>query len=111
MAEEPLIPLSAVTWIGEGLSARAPNACSPPPRARSLPGTTTAASPKSANPGAKLSGRHRAFWRCHAADARLPARQFGVRQFGPGGGAWRLDRDWRLFPHLFEADGELLRVC
>jgi sugar lactone lactonase YvrE len=24
---------------------------------------------------------------------------------------WRLDRDWRLWPHLFEADGEALRVC
>ena len=38
-------------------------------------------------------------------------REFLIANLGPGGGVWRLDREWRLFPHLFEADGELLRVC
>jgi hypothetical protein len=41
----------------------------------------------------------------------LPTREFLIANLGPGGGVWRLDRDWRLFPHLFEADSELLRVC
>jgi hypothetical protein len=41
----------------------------------------------------------------------LPNREFLLANLGPGGGVWRLDRDWRLWPWLLEAEGELLRVC
>ena len=107
MLEEALIPLAAVTWIGEGLkrpecvltTAKGEVFAGRPPR-RHRRGRQAEADIVGAPPGFLPNGV-----------AMTRDREFLIANLGPGGGVWRLDRDWRLFPHLFEADGELLRVC
>lgn len=107
MSETPLIPLSAVTWIGEGL--KRPECVLTTANGEVFVGDHHAGIAEIGKPKRDIVGAPPGF--LPNGVAMLPDRQFLIANLGPGGGVWRLDRDWRLFPHLLEADGELLRVC
>jgi sugar lactone lactonase YvrE len=107
MTETPLIPLAAVTWIGEGL--RRPECVLTTAKGELFAGDHHAGIVEVGKPKRDIVGAPPGFLPNGVAMTR--DREFLIANLGPGGGVWRLDRDWRLFPHLFEADGELLRVC
>ncbi|HXE69705.1 MAG TPA: SMP-30/gluconolactonase/LRE family protein [Hyphomicrobiaceae bacterium] len=107
MAEEPLLPLSAVSWIGEDL--KRPECVLTTAKGEVFAGDHHAGIAEIGKPRRKIIGAPPGF--LPNGVAMLPTREFLIANLGPGGGVWRLDRDWRLFPHLFEADSELLRVC
>jgi sugar lactone lactonase YvrE len=107
MAEQALIQLSAVTWIGEGL--KRPECVLTTARGEIFAGDHEAGVVAIGEPRRTIVGAPPGF--LPNGIAMTPNREFLIANLGPGGGVWRLDRDWRLFPHLFEADGELLRVC
>ena len=105
-AEEPLIPLSAVTWIGEHL--KRPECVLTTAKGEVFAGDHAGIA-EIGKPRRQIEGAPPGF--LPNGVAMLPTRAFLLANLGRGGGVWRLGRDWRLFPHLFEADGELLRVC
>lgn len=107
MAEQALIPLSAIVWVGEGLSR--PECVLTTARGELFAGDHHAGIVEVGSPKRTIIGAPPGFLPNGVAMTR--AREFLIANLGPGGGVWRLDREWRLFPHLFEADGELLRVC
>jgi len=107
MSEHPLTPLTAVTWIGEGL--KRPECVLTTVKGELFAGDHHAGIVEVGKPKRTIVGAPPGFLPNGVAMTR--DREFLIANLGPGGGVWRLDRDWRLFPHLFEADGELLRVC
>ena len=107
MPETPLIPLSAVTWIGEGL--KRPECVLTTAKGEVFVGDHHSGIAEIGKPKRDIVGAPPGF--LPNGVAMLPDRNFLIANLGPGGGVWRLDRDWRLWPHIFEADGELLRVC
>ena len=107
MTETPLIPLAAVTWIGEGL--KRPECVLTTAKGELFAGDHHAGIVEVGKPKRTIVGAPPGFLPNGVAMTR--EREFLIANLGPGGGVWRLDREWRLFPHLFEADGELLRVC
>ena len=107
MAEAPLIPLSAVTWVGEGL--KRPECVLTTAKGELFATDHDAGIVEVCKPKRTIVGAPPGFLPNGIALTR--DREFLIANLGPGGGVWRLDRDWRLFPHLLEADGELLRVC
>lgn len=107
MAETPLIPLSAITWIGEGL--KRPECVLTTAKGELFCGDHHSGIAEIGKPKRDIIGAPPGFMPNGVAMTRN--REFLIANLGPGGGVWRLDKDWRLFPHLFEADGELLRVC
>lgn len=107
MTETPLVPLSAVTWIGEGL--KRPECVLTTAKGEVFVGDHHSGIAEIGKPKRDIVGAPPGF--LPNGVAMLPDRSFLIANLGPGGGVWRLDRDWRLWPHLFEADGELLRVC
>jgi sugar lactone lactonase YvrE len=107
MSEEPLIPLTAVTWVGEGL--RRPECVLTTAKGELFAGDRHSGIVEVGKPKRTIVGAPPGFLPNGVAMTR--SREFLIANLGPGGGVWRLDRNWRLFPHLFEADGELLRVC
>ncbi|MDX2156137.1 MAG: SMP-30/gluconolactonase/LRE family protein [Hyphomicrobiaceae bacterium] len=106
-AETPLIPLSAIAWIGEGLAR--PECVLTTAKGEVFVGDHHAGIAEIGKPKRHVVGAPPGFLPNGVAMTR--DREFLIANLGPPGGVWRLDRDWRLFPHLFEADGELLRVC
>ena len=107
MSETALIPLAAVTWIGEGL--KRPECVLTTAKGEVFAGDHHSGIVEIGKPKRDITGAPPGF--LPNGVAMLPDRQFLIANLGPGGGVWRLDREWRLFPHIFEADGELLRVC
>ena len=107
MPEKPLIPLSAVIWVGNGLAR--PECVLTTAKGELFVGDHHSGIAEVGKPKREIVGAPPGFM--PNGVAMLPDRQFLLANLGPGGGVWRLDRDWRLFPHLLEADGELLRVC
>ena len=107
MSEVALIPLSAVTWVGKGL--KRPECVLTTAKGELFAGDHHSGIVEIGKPKRDIVGAPPGFLPNGVAMTR--AREFLIANLGPGGGVWRLDRDWRLFPHLFEADGELLRVC
>ncbi len=107
MAETPLIPLTAITWVGEGL--KRPECVLTTAKGEVFAGDHHSGIVEVGKPKHEITGAPPGF--LPNGVAMTKARAFLIANLGPGGGVWRLDRDWRLFPHLFEADGELLRVC
>ncbi len=107
MTEKPLIPLSAVTWVGEGLAR--PECVLTTAKGEVFAGDHHSGISLIGAPTRTIVGAPPGF--LPNGVAMRSDRQFLIANLGPGGGVWRLDRDWRLFPHLFEADDELLRVC
>jgi hypothetical protein len=107
MTETPLIPLAAVTWIGEGLTR--PECVLTTAKGELFAGDHHSGVVEVGKPRRDIVGAPPGFLPNGVAMTRQ--REFLIANLGPGGGVWRLDREWRLFPHLFEADGELLRVC
>ncbi len=107
MSETPLIPLSAITWIGEGL--KRPECVLTTAKGEVFCGDHHSGIAEIGKPKRDIIGAPSGFMPNGVAMTK--SREFLIANLGPGGGVWRLDRDWRLFPHLFEADGELLRVC
>lgn len=107
MIETPLVPLSAVTWIGEGL--KRPECVLTTAKGEVFAGDHHSGIAEIGKPKRDIDGAPPGF--LPNGVAMRSDRQFLLANLGPGGGVWRLDRNWRLFPHLFEADGELLRVC
>ena len=107
MTETPLIPLAAVTWIGEGL--KRPECVLTTAKGELFAGDHHSGIVEVGKPKRDIVGAPPGFLPNGVAMTR--EREFLIANLGPGGGVWRLDREWRLFPHLFEADGELLRVC
>jgi|LNFM01.1.fsa_nt_gb sugar lactone lactonase YvrE len=106
-AETPLIPLSAVSWVGEGL--KRPECVLTTAKGEVFAGDHHSGIAEIGKPKREMIGAPPGFIPNGVAMTR--DREFLLANLGPGGGVWRLDREWRLFPHLFEADGELLRVC
>jgi sugar lactone lactonase YvrE len=107
MPESPLVPLSAVTWVGSGLAR--PECVLTTAKGELFCGDHHSGIVEVGKPKRDIVGAPPGFM--PNGVAMLPDRQFLLANLGPGGGVWRLDRDWRLWPHLFEADGEALRVC
>ena len=107
MPEQPLVPLTAVTWIGEGL--KRPECVLTTAKGELFAGDHHSGIVEVGKPKRAIVGAPPGFLPNGVAMTRN--REFLIANLGPGGGVWRLDHDWRLFPHLFEADGELLRVC
>ena len=107
MAEMPLIPLSAVSWIGEGL--KRPECVLTTAKGEVFVGDHHSGIAEIGKPKRDIIGAPPGF--LPNGVAMMSDRNFLIANLGPGGGVWRLDRDWRLWPHVFEADGELLRVC
>ncbi|MEZ5853339.1 MAG: SMP-30/gluconolactonase/LRE family protein [Hyphomicrobiaceae bacterium] len=106
-AETPLIPLSDVTWIGEGLSR--PECVLTTAKGEVFVGDHHAGIVEIGKAKRDMIGAPPGF--VPNGVAMTKNREFLIANLGPGGGVWRLDKDWRLFPHLFEADGEHFRVC
>jgi sugar lactone lactonase YvrE len=107
MSELPLIPLSAITWVGEGL--RRPECVLTTAKGEVFAGDHHCGIAEIGKPKRDITGAPPGFLPNGVAMRR--DRNFLLANLGPGGGVWRLDGEWRLFPHLLEADGELLRVC
>ena len=107
MPETPLVPLSAISWIGHGL--RRPECVLTTARGEVFCGDHHSGIAEVGRAKRDIVGAPPGFM--PNGVAMLPDRQFLIANLGPGGGVWRLDHDWRLYPHLLEADGELLRVC
>jgi hypothetical protein len=107
MPEKPLIALTAVSWIGEGL--KRPECVLTTLKGELFAGDHYSGIVEVGQPKRALVGAPPGFLPNGVAMTR--DREFLIANLGPGGGVWRLNRDWRLFPHLFEVDGELLRVC
>ena len=107
MSETPLIPLSAVSWVGAGL--KRPECVLTTVKGEVFAGDHHSGIAEIGKPKRDIVGAPPGF--LPNGVAMRSDRQFLLANLGPGGGVWRLDRDWRLYPHLFEADGELLRVC
>ena len=107
MSEQPLVPLTDVAWVGEGL--KRPECVLTTVKGELFAGDHHAGIVEVGKPKRTIVGAPPGFLPNGVAMTR--DREFLIANLGPGGGVWRLDRDWRLFPHLFEADGELLRVC
>ncbi|MGE0699306.1 MAG: SMP-30/gluconolactonase/LRE family protein [Hyphomicrobiaceae bacterium] len=105
--ETPLVPLSAITWIGEGLAR--PECVLTTAKGEVFVGDHHAGIAEIGKAKRHIVGAPPGFLPNGVAMTR--GREFLIANLGPGGGVWRLDGDWRLFPHLLEADGELLRVC
>lgn len=98
MAEEPLVPLSAMTWISEGL--KRPECVHTTTKGEVSAGDHHAGIAEIGKPRRKMIGCATglsAQWRC-----QLPTREVLIANLGPGGGVWRLDRDWRLYPASFQ---------
>ena len=107
MTETPLVPLSAITWVGEGLAR--PECVLTTAKGELFVGDHHSGIAEIGKPKRALVGAPPGFIPNGVAMTRN--REFLIANLGPGGGVWRLDKEWRLFPHLFEVDGELLRVC
>lgn len=107
MSETPLIPLSAVTWVGENLAR--PECVLTTAKGEVFVGDHHSGIAEIGKPKRQIVGAPPGFLPNGVAMTR--DREFLIANLGPPGGVWRLDKDWRLFPHVFEADGELLRVC
>ena len=107
MAETPLIPLSAVTWVGSGLAR--PECVLTTAKGEVFVGDHHSGIAEIGKPKRDIVGAPPGF--LPNGVAMRSDRQFLLANLGPGGGVWRLDHDWRLYPHLLEADGEMLRVC
>ena len=105
--EQPLIPLAAITWVGDGL--KRPECVLTTAKGELFAGDHHSGIAEVGKPKRDIAGAPPGF--LPNGVAMTKNREFLIANLGPGGGVWRLDRDWRLFPHLFEADGELLRVC
>jgi len=102
-----LVPLSDLTFVGSGLAR--PECVITTAKGELFAGDHHAGIVEVGKPKREIVGAPPGF--LPNGVTMLPDRQFLLANLGPGGGVWRLDRDWRLWPHLFEADGELLRVC
>jgi hypothetical protein len=107
MSNEPLIPLSAVTWTGEGL--KRPECVLTTAKGEIFVGDHHSGITEIGKPRRDIVGAPPGF--LPNGVTMLPNREFLLANLGPGGGVWRLDKEWRLWPWLFEAEGELLRVC
>ena len=97
MAEEPLLPLSAVSWIGEDL--KRPECVLTTAKGEVFAGDHHAGIAEIGKPRRKIIGAPPGF--LPNGVAMLPTREFLIANLGPGGGVWRLDRDWRLYPASF----------
>lgn len=106
-SETPLIPLAAVTWVGDGLAR--PECVLTTAKGEVFVGDHHSGIAEVGKSKRDIVGAPPGFM--PNGVAMTSKREFLIANLGPGGGVWRLDKDWRLFPHLFEADGELLRVC
>ena len=107
MSENSLIPLDAITWIGADL--KRPECVLTTAKGEVFAGDHHSGIAEIGKPKRDIVGAPPGFM--PNGVAMTQAREFLIANLGPGGGVWRLDRDWRLFPHLFEADGEPFRVC
>jgi CubicO group peptidase (beta-lactamase class C family) len=107
MAATALVPLSEITFVGSGLVR--PECVLTTSKGEIFAGDHAAGIVEIGKAKRTISGAPPGF--LPNGVTMLPDRQFLLANLGPGGGVWRLDHDWRLWPHLFEADGELLRVC
>lgn len=107
MPEQPLVPLSAVGWVGSGLAR--PECVLTTAKGELFCGDHHAGIVEVGKAKRDIVGAPPGFM--PNGVAMRADRQFLLANLGPGGGVWRLDRDWRLWPHLLEADGEPLRVC
>lgn len=107
MTETPLVPMSAVNWVGEGL--KRPECVLTTAKGEVFAGDHHSGIAEIGKPKRDIVGAPPGF--LPNGVAMRSDRQFLLANLGPGGGVWRLDQDWRLYPHRFEADGELLRVC
>ena len=107
MSEQPLIPLTAITRIGEGL--KRPECVLTTAKGELFVGDHDSGIVEVGKQKQNIIGAPPGFLPNGIAMTRN--REFLIANLGPGGGVWRLDHEWRLFPHLFEVDGELLRVC
>ncbi len=106
-AETPLIALTEVTWVGDGLSR--PECVLTTAKGEVFVGDHHSGIVEIGKAKRDMIGAPPGFIPNGVAMTR--EREFLIANLGPGGGVWRLDKDWRLFPHLFEADGEHFRVC
>ncbi len=106
-AETPLIALSAVSWVGEGLVR--PECVLTTAKGEVFVGDHHSGIAEIGKPKRDIVGAPPGF--LPNGVAMTANREFLLANLGPPGGVWRLDKDWRLYPHVFEADGELLRVC
>lgn len=107
MPETPLIPLSSITFIGEGL--KRPESVVTTASGDIFAGDHDAGIVEIGKPKRRIDGAPPSF--LPNGVTMLPGREFLIANLGPGGGVWHLDREWRLRPWLFEAEGEALRVC
>lgn len=107
MSEQPLIPLTAVSFIGEGL--KRPESVITTATGDIYCGDHDAGIVEIGKPKRRIDGAPPGF--LPNGVTMLPGREFLIANLGPGGGVWHLDGDWRLRPWLLEADGEALRVC
>jgi sugar lactone lactonase YvrE len=107
MPTAPQIPLSEITWSGEGL--KRPECVITTAKGEVFAGDHHCGITELGKPKRELVGAPPGF--LPNGVTMLPNREFLLANLGPGGGVWRLDKDWRLWPWLFEAEGELLRVC
>ena len=107
MVEQPLIPLSAITWVGSDL--KRPECVLTTAKGEVFAGDHEAGIVEVGKPKRTLVGAPPGF--VPNGVAMRVDRQFLIANLGPGGGVWRLDHEWRLWPELFEVEGEALRVC
>jgi sugar lactone lactonase YvrE len=107
MPNAPLIPLSDVTWTGEGL--RRPECVLTTAKGEVFVGDHHCGIAELGKPKREIVGAPPGF--LPNGVTMMPNREFLLANLGPGGGVWRLDKDWRLWPWLLEAEGEALRVC
>lgn len=107
MSPQPLVPLAALSFIGSGLVR--PECVLTTAKGEVFAGDHHCGVVQIGGPRRQVVGAPPGF--LPNGVTMLPDRQFLLANLGPGGGVWRLDRDWRLWPHLLEADGEVLRVC
>ena len=107
MPTAPQIPLSEITWSGEGL--KRPECVITTAKGEVFAGDHHCGITELGKPKKELIGAPPGF--LPNGVTMLPNREFLIANLGPGGGVWRLDKDWRLWPWLFEAEGEPLRVC
>lgn len=105
--ETPLVPLSEVTWVGEGL--KRPECVLTTAKGEVFVGDHGSGIAEIGKPKREIVGAPPGF--LPNGVAMTAGREFLIANLGAPGGVWRLDADWRLYPHVFEADGELLRVC
>ena len=105
--QTPMIAMSDITFVGSGLAR--PECVLTTAKGEVFVGDHHAGIAEIGKPKRTLTGAPPGF--LPNGVTMLPTREFLIANLGPGGGVWKLDRDWRLSPWLLEVEGELLRVC